>query len=136
MTNSSLAKDYMRKVKDRVEYLKMFMKKKNYSDVIREGQEIIELCLKAMLRQVGVEPPKWHDVGMLIVENRKKFPKEVAKNVRKIALISKKLRKDRELAFYSDIDFILSEQYTKKDAESTIKNIKFIVQMAKMVVIF
>jgi HEPN domain-containing protein len=38
----------------------------DYSDVVREAQEIVELALKGMLRQIGIEPPKWHDVGQLI----------------------------------------------------------------------
>lgn len=29
-----------------------------YSDVVREAQEFVELALKGMLRQVGIEPPK------------------------------------------------------------------------------
>lgn len=91
MTNSSLAKDYMRKVEKRMKALKLFMNEKDYSDVISEGQEIVELCLKAMLRQSGIEPPKWHDVGVLLVENTTKFPKKIRKHLKKIAHISKQL---------------------------------------------
>lgn len=110
------------------------MNESDYSDVIREGQEIVELCLKAMLRQVGIEPPKWHDVGCLFIENKEKFPNVVRENVEKIAQVSKELRKERELAFYGDIDFIPSEEYTKGDAEKVIKEIRFVVQMTRKVV--
>ncbi len=134
MTSSALAKDYLNKVEKRLKTLPIFMNENDYSDVIREGQEIIELCLKAMLRQVGIEPPKWHDVGGLLIENKEKFPKEVRENVKKIAQVSKELRKERELAFYGDIDFIPSEEYKKEDAEKVIKDIHFVVRMAKKVV--
>jgi len=36
----------------------------SFSDVVEEAQEIVELSLKGMLRFVGIEPPKFHDVGV------------------------------------------------------------------------
>ncbi|MBI2914833.1 MAG: HEPN domain-containing protein [Firmicutes bacterium] len=37
------------------------MEEQSYSDVVREAQEIVELCLEGILRYVGIEPPKLHD---------------------------------------------------------------------------
>ncbi len=69
------------------------------------------------------------------VEKRlKTLPKEVRENVEKIAQVSKELRKERELAFYGDIDFIPSEEYKKEDAEKVIKETHFVGRMAKKVV--
>ena len=45
-----------------------------WSDVVREAQEIVELSLKGMLRQVGNDPPKWHGVGPMLLEYRDRFP--------------------------------------------------------------
>jgi hypothetical protein len=42
--------------------------------VVREAQEIVELSLKGMLRQVGVESPKWHDVGGFLLQFGDRFP--------------------------------------------------------------
>jgi len=78
MTNSELAKSYLLKATKRLKVLHLLKEEKAYSDVIREAQEVVELALKGMLREIGVEPPKWHDVGPLIIEFRKKFPREVA----------------------------------------------------------
>jgi len=75
------------------------MGKGAYSDVIREAQEIVELALKGMLRAVGIEPPKFHDVGGLLVEHGDKYPEDVAREIGRIAEISKRLRKERELSF-------------------------------------
>ena len=44
-----------------------------HSDVVREAQELVEWVLKGVLRAVGVEPPKFHDVGALLVEHQAKF---------------------------------------------------------------
>ncbi len=80
MTNDSLARSYLRKVLDRLEILDLLMRKQAYSDVIREAQEIVELALKGMLRAVGVEPPKWHDVGDILKAERGAFPSPYAAN--------------------------------------------------------
>jgi len=58
MTNEALAQSYLRKALDRLDVLDLLMGKGAYSDVVREAQEIVELALEAMLREVGVEPPK------------------------------------------------------------------------------
>ena len=34
----------------------------------------MELLLKASLRFVGAEPPKWHDVGVVLKRESSKFP--------------------------------------------------------------
>ncbi|MEO0142680.1 MAG: HEPN domain-containing protein [candidate division WOR-3 bacterium] len=131
MTNTTLAKSYLIKATKRMPILNLLLKKKAYSDVIREAQEIVELCLKGMLRQSGIEPPKWHDVGGLLVEYRKRFKGLTTKKAQKLAKISKALRKERELSFYGDIDFIPTEEYTSNDAKKAIKNTKFVFETAK-----
>lgn len=67
MTNLDLARSYLRKARDRLDILDLLSRKEAYSDVVREAQEIVELALKGMLRAVGVEPPKLHDVGAMAV---------------------------------------------------------------------
>lgn len=135
MTNINLARDYMIKALTRLEVLEIFLKKEDYSDVIREAQEIVELAQKAMLRQVGIDPPKWHDVGSIILEHKDKFPEEIQDQLPESAEISKWLRRERELAFYGDIDFIPSEEYTEEDALKALHGAKKVVEIAKKVVI-
>jgi HEPN domain-containing protein len=74
MKNISLAQSYLIKAQKRLKILDILLDESAYSDVIREAQEIVELALKGMLRQIGVEPPKWHDVGNMVVEYRSRFP--------------------------------------------------------------
>jgi len=68
-----------------------------------------------MLRQVGVEPPKWHDVGGLLLEQHTRFEERVALRIPRLAEASEWLRGERELSFYGDVDFIPTEQYTRED---------------------
>ena len=77
MTNESLAQSYLRKASDRLDVLEVFFNKGAYSDVVREAQELVELALKGMLRAVGIEPPKRHDVGGLLLDCRERFPEDM-----------------------------------------------------------
>lgn len=134
MNTKSLAESYLKKALDRLDILDLLLKKCAFSDVIRESQEIVELSLKGMLRFVGVEPPKIHDVGGLLLEHKEKFPKDIVKQLKTLAEISKKLRKERELAFYGDIDFIPTEEYTKEDAEEAIRDARLVVSTARKLI--
>ncbi|MFZ5898424.1 MAG: HEPN domain-containing protein [Bacillota bacterium] len=134
MTNRTLAQSYLIKAIKRLKILSVLLQEEAYSDVIREAQEIVELALKGMLRQVGVEPPKQHDVGGLVVEFEGRFPPEVAANAAHLARISKWLRKEREFSFYGDIDFIPTEEYTEADAQKAISDASFVVEMARLVI--
>ncbi len=130
MTNITLAQSYMIKASNRLDILDLLLKKKSYSDVIRESQEIVELALKAMLRHIGIDPPKWHDVGMILLENSEKFPVDIRNELKELADISKWLRTERELSFYGDIDFIPTEEYDEEDAIKAINDTRKVMNVA------
>lgn len=134
MTNVDLAASYLLKAQKRLKVLDLLLSEEDYSDVVREAQELVELCQKGMLRRIGIDPPKWHDVGSIIVENIHRFSPELHDDLRKSAGISKRLRKERELAFYGDIDFIPSEEYSLEDARVVIEEAQFLVGLAEKVI--
>lgn len=131
MTNQTLAHAYLRKANDRLDILDLLHGKKAYSDVVREAQEIVELALKGMLRAVGVEPPKYHDVGGLLLEHSGRFTDLIRRDLARAANISKRLRKERELAFYGDIDYIPTEEYTAEDSQKAMGDANWIVSLAQ-----
>jgi len=112
--------------------LDVLMESEAYSDVVREAQEVVELALKGMLRQIGVEPPKFHDVGPFLLENAQKFPASIQPSLSALAEISGYLRKERELSFYGDVDFIPTERYTKEDADKARTGAKTVVETAEI----
>lgn len=134
MTNISLAQSYLVKAGKRLKILPVLLGEAAYSDVVREAQEIVELALKGMLRQVGIEPPKWHDVGALLMEYRDRFPGRVHPDLERLAEISAWLRKEREFSFYGDIDFIPTEEYTEADALRAAADARFVVSVAESVI--
>ena len=135
MTNSELARSYLKKAGYRRRVLEVLMEQEAYSDVIREAQELVELALKAMLREIGVDPPKWHDVGSLLVEHGGMFPTPLRSHLPRLAKISKWLRKEREFSFYGDTDFIPTEEYAREDAERAIQDALFALGKAKELIL-
>ena len=123
-----LAEDYLKRAKIRLEALKFLYEKNDYPDVVREAQEVVELALKALLREIGVEVPKIHDVGKVLIRYKNLLPSVVKQNAEKIAAISKRLRKERELSFYGAEDFIPLEEYTAEDALQAIEDAEFVVK--------
>ncbi|MEE8583922.1 MAG: HEPN domain-containing protein [Acidobacteriota bacterium] len=117
MTTNQLAAGYYRKCTDRMAALRVLLDREAWSDVIRESQEIVELALKGMLRAVGIDPPKWHDVGGLLADHAEKLHAVAANELDYLAAASKSLRKEREFSFYGDVDFIPTDEYDREDAE-------------------
>jgi len=134
MTNLSLATSYLIKARKRLAILQVLLNDGDFSDVVREAQEIVELALKGMLRQVGVEPPKVHDVGKTLEEYRARFPEHIAAQIERLAQISGWLRKEREFSFYGDIDFIPTEEYSHEDAMRAITDAEFVVSVAQLLI--
>lgn len=132
MNNLTLARSYLQKARVRLKILPVLYRESAHSDVIRESQEIVELALKGMLRQVAVEPPKVHDVGNLIVEYRRLFPEAIQEDVETLKDISRWLRKEREFAFYGDVDFIPTLEYTAQDAQKAMRDAETVVRAAEV----
>ena len=131
MTNQTLGQSYLIKARKRLKILDVLLKEEDYSDVIREAQEIVELALKGMLRNAGIEPPKWHDVGSALMEYRIRFPESIQKDIPPLADVSAWLRKEREFSFYGDIDFIPTEEYDANDAKRAMDDAHFAVSVAE-----
>lgn len=135
MVNEELSISYMKRAKIRFSLINQFMNEEDYADVIRESQEIVELIQKALLIKIGIEPPKWHDVIDIILENLSRFPQETVEELKQLRKGSKWLRSQRELAFYGDMDFIPEKSYTLDDAEKAIDTVKRFLAIAEKVII-
>lgn len=129
MTNRTLAHDYYKKAKIRFKALLVLKKEQGHSDVVRESQELVELVLKGLLRLHGVEPPRWHDVSSILQEQQNKFPVSFKRHLNRIVQLSKYLRRERELSYYGDEDYLPTEEYTAKDSSYCIKEVRFLLKL-------
>jgi hypothetical protein len=134
MKSNTLAQSYLLKASHRLRIFDVLMEVNAFSDVVREAQEIVELALKGTLRHVGIEPPKWHDVGSLLQEYADRFPQLSQHEIDRLAMISAWLRKEREFSFYGDIDMIPTELYVEADAQRAIADAQYVVETATRVI--
>jgi HEPN domain-containing protein len=134
VTSTTLAQSYLLKARHRLRVLEILLEEGAYSDVVREAQELVELALKGVLRQAGVDPPKWHDVGPVLLEHQDLLSAEVRPALTRLAEISRWLRREREFAFYGDVDIIPTEAYGLGDASRAVEDARFVLECATKVI--
>lgn len=117
MRNMDLAADHVRRAAIRLKALDVLFDHQSWADVVRESQEVVELALKGLLRAYGVEPPRIHDVSEVLLAERRRLPEAIQDEMDALVLISRNLRRDRELAFYGAEDLTPSSFYSRADAE-------------------
>ncbi|MCR4429535.1 MAG: HEPN domain-containing protein [Tepidanaerobacteraceae bacterium] len=128
MKIDALTLAYLEKARIRFKALGFYSENCSYSDVVREAQEMVELLLKAVLRAIGVEVPKIHDVGRILEKHKDSLPALLQQRLEDIKKISKRLRKERELSFYGADDFIPTEEYGPEDAKMAIEDAGFVLK--------
>lgn len=108
---------------------------KNYHRTIRRAQEAVELCLKSLLRLLGVEYPKKHDVSAVLQRalKSKSIPRWFSESVPRFALVSKRLVEDRGPSFYGDETLAKppASLYSEKDAESAVEDARSVLETTK-----
>lgn len=127
MKIDELTAAYLEKATVRLDALDFYKQREAYSDVVREAQSVVELTLKALLRALGVEVPKIHDVGRTLEGSKDLLPDMICADLDKIRTISKRLRKERELAFCGAEDFVPTEEYDLTDATQAIDEARFVL---------
>jgi HEPN domain-containing protein len=115
--NTELARDYIERATARLRAVDVLFEAESWADVVRESQELVELALKALLRSVGIDPPRIHDVSDVLKAEAHRLPDSLRGELGTLTRISRDLRRDRELAFYGAEDLTPSGFYTREDGE-------------------
>jgi len=127
VTNTTLGRDYIVRARKRLAALDALFKEESWPDVVREAQEAVELALKGLLRLHRIEAPRVHDVSDLLHQHRDRFPTTLAKHIGRLSEVSRRLRRDRELAFYGSEDLTPTEFYREKDAVEARRQARWVV---------
>jgi len=135
MKNRSLAMDYLERARVRIRAIEVLAEAQSHADVVRESQEVIELALKALIRASNIEVPRIHDVSPVLVENIKRLPEGVRPHVDYLCRVSRKLRRDRELAFYGSEDLVPSEFYRAEDSAEALESARRVVEIVSSIII-
>lgn len=121
MRNKSLVTDYLTRGTIRLAALQVLFDRGGYADVVREAQEVVELVSKALVRHLGAEPARVHDVSAQLEELRLRVDESRRAGLDELIAISRELRRDRELAFYGTEDLTPSEFYSQKDGAQALE---------------
>jgi len=97
-----MAENYLSDARSILAEVKTARRRKLHHRVVRLSQESFELSLKAILRSVGVEYPKEHEVSDAIRENIVKFPNWLQARLNYLEEASIWLSERRGPAMYGD----------------------------------
>ena len=123
MTNYERGENLLNDAEIYYEEMQRMFEKGKWNIVVRRAQEVVELSLKGILKIMGIEFPKVHNVAPLFVTLLQEKGIELEKEVSdKILSISKILAKERAPAFYGE------KVYLKEDAEKAQKGAKGILE--------
>lgn len=93
---------------------------------VRRSQEAVEMALKGLLRMLGIDYPKHHDVGELFLQQvMDKFPGINRDILERIRVISMRLSRDRAPAFYFET------VYSEDDAKRAVTDSRFVLSYVK-----
>jgi len=121
-----MGRRYIEEAANRVELVRMAVKRQLWATVVREAQECVELFLKGALRLVAIEPTRTHDVAELLRREAARFPDWFRTEVEHLATISTEMAGDRGIAFYGDERQSLGPQdlFDRADAERAANNLE------------
>ena len=134
MTNISSAAISLSKATSRLKILPVLHQDKNWSDVVCEAQEIVELATKAMLRRRRDRSPEMARRLDRHLDHLDKFPPAHHPALRHACEIARLLAKEHEQAFYGDEDAIPTEHYTQRQSEAAIEEARLVVELCRSIV--
>ncbi|RLE83573.1 MAG: DNA-binding protein [Thermoprotei archaeon] len=130
MNNVEMARGYLEEARRRIRTAELALGEGAYAYCIRQSQEAVELALKSALRLYGVEPPKWHDVGPVLVRFAERFPPWFRSLIPELAATSRWLGREREPSMYGDEELGLppTELYTQPYAAKAYESARAVVE--------
>ncbi|HHT9125905.1 MAG TPA: HEPN domain-containing protein [Candidatus Brocadiia bacterium] len=126
MNNFEVGRKLLSEAEECWEELQHAFARGSWNVVIRRAQEVVELSLKGLLKMMGMEHPKTHDVGELFQTACKE--KKIAlddKLLVEIKEISSRLARKRAPAFY------MEKSYNKAEAEEALADGEKVIQLAR-----
>lgn len=124
MDNFERGKKLFKDANDILREVENYLRIKNWNQTVRRSQEVVELSLKAVLKIIGIEYPKEHDIGEFFVKALRRKGIKI-KDVQNIIEISDTLSEQRLPAFYREKDC------TKEEAEDASKKARWIFEFVK-----
>jgi HEPN domain-containing protein len=124
--NFELGNRLLNEAREYYEEMLRAYERESWNVVVRRAQEVVELSLKGLLKMMGIEYPKEHDVGDVFEWACKEKRIEVEiETLDRTKRISSRLARDRAPAFY------MERFYTEEQAKETKEGAQQVLEMAR-----
>ncbi|HXG04297.1 MAG TPA: HEPN domain-containing protein [Candidatus Binatia bacterium] len=136
MTSAEMARAYLAQAALILEEAERHRQAGAWHLAVRRAQESVERALKAVLRAAAVEVPRVHDVGVFLRQAADRLPKAVVEELDRLVSISRRLRGEREVAFYGDeaVGAPPEQLYTAADAAEALADARFVLDRCRAAV--
>ncbi len=123
MTNRDRADRLIAEASEILRELSGLLRRQAWNLAVRRAQEAVELTLKALLAEVGVDYPKVHDVAPQFVSVVRARGLDVADaDLSRLQEVSGRLAAARAPAFYFEAEFVEAQASTAaRDAEYVVR---------------
>ena len=131
-----MAVGFLRQAERRQKSAKAALEETDFAYVVRQCQEGIELALKAVLIYTGIDFPKWHDVGPILISEKELLKFWSEEILQKFASYSRQLSNDRARSMYGDEDLLLAPEnlFFRHDAGEALANLGEILEKVKEII--
>lgn len=102
MTSGGLAATYLKQAELTLDEARHDLLAGGHGLAVRRSQEAVELSLKALLRSIGIEVPKFHDVSEVLARHAASLSGLSKEDLERLVGVSERLAEDRIPAFYGD----------------------------------
>lgn len=122
MTSEEMARSHLRLAQRILAEAERLHRDGAWNLVVRRCQESVEMALKSLLRSAGAEVPKVHDVSGALRRNADRLPATAATEIDFLVSASRRLREEREIAFYGDEETTTGAEtlFSESDAEDAL----------------
>lgn len=100
MRNVEMARDYAQRALRCLREAELALSESDAPLAIRRSQEALELAVKALLRALGIEYPRSHDVSDALLEHWERLPEPIRGRAEDLARLVADLAAVRGPAFY------------------------------------
>lgn len=133
MNTEEMASDYIFRAGRCFKEASTAYEEEDYPGCVRRSQECIELSIKGVLRRVGIEFPKVHDVSDVLLEIEVGFPDWFKERIHRIAKTMADITPKRGPAFYGFEKELKTakEVFKREDASGCLDNASFVFNSCK-----
>ena len=136
MTSIRLAEAFLDRARTRLKALDVLRAEADFSDVVREARDIVDLCIRGMLRVMDIEVSRWREAGEILQENIRRFPSEIVAHEERLMGILKDLAQANEIPPSDEegIPHAVVEKMNIGDADRATAEAEWVLGIAEMTI--